>query len=287
VQYLLEAALPPELAARHPQDSDLPILCYAKRACFWYFAREDYLAAYSKRSHTRLNPYRREIWEHAGLIFDTEGLPDCSSLESSKASGACPAAREDLVSNILTWILCSIVNFQVVVENHGLTANTVQGSELAFRWQQLWHALDILHGNLPMEFEPYGRLVHPASSDAFTEVFFSEPSFAATMQHYHFARLQLLSSPCEVAHHDRLSRMEKHSREIVSIAAGRPDAAARIVSVHPLYMAGMFLKAENERKAVASCLQSIEVDLGWRTGCRMKQLLECWDSAQSRPNVES
>lgn len=284
MQSLLEAALPKDFAATHPHDSELPFLCHAKRACFWFFAREDYLTAYSKMSRTRLDPHRIEIWESAGLEFNTDGLPNCSKLESSKASGDCPAARFDLVSNILIWILCDIVNLQVMVADSTLIPSTKQETELAFRWQQLWHTLDILHGSLPMEFEPYASVMHPMSSDTSSEVYFSKASSAATMQHYHFARLQLLSSPvCSVpsvrdgATHQVLpSRLKRHAQEIVSIAAGCSDAAARHLMVHPLYMAGTLLEAQNERNAVIQHLQNIQADLGCRTDYRIEQLLSYW-----------
>ncbi|KAF2429982.1 hypothetical protein EJ08DRAFT_589832, partial [Tothia fuscella] len=281
---LLDAALPQDYAAQHPRNSHLPTLCHAKRACFWFVAREDYLTAFSKNSRTSFDPYSQSIWENAGLLYDSEGLPDCSVIQSSNPSGGCPAERENLVSNILTWILCCIVNLISSTDDIGFATATMRNSLRLLTAQQLWYALDSWYSALPMEFEPYGWLACPPNSDGFTEVFFSKPSSAATMQHYHFARLLLLETDFtsiifgfgESGRRQKERQIQEHSRDILSIAVGCPDAAALVLMVQPLFVAGKCLRTDKERGNVVQYLQSIETQLGWRTDHVVKQLLEYW-----------
>jgi hypothetical protein len=146
-----------------------------------------------------------------------------------------------------------------------------------------------------MEFEPYGRLQHSNNqqvfsqeSSPFPEVLFSKPSSAATMQHYHFARILLLlhgplnfESPATRlrAYRDMMKEVKNHASEICGIAAARPDPAARILMVQPLHLAGQVLEDDRERRAIVQLLQDIESDLGWSTKDRVKQLFEEWNSS--------
>lgn len=71
-----------------------------------------------------------------------------------------------------------------------------------------------------------------------------------------------------------LAACQASAREIIGISLARPDEAVRIQSVQPLFTAGQCLSDPRERQVVCSLLRDIEVEIGWATSYRVRQLVE-------------
>ncbi|KAF2099954.1 hypothetical protein NA57DRAFT_75455 [Rhizodiscina lignyota] len=122
-----------------------------------------------------------------------------------------------------------------------------------------------------------------APDSVFPELIFSRPDHAAMMAHYHFANVLILLNRPNRPHgnpiiqlreyRDLMKNVEADCREICGIANGRPHAAARINLIQPLYLAGQCLEGGQERKPVIQLLRDIQLDTGWSTEYRVKELL--------------
>ena len=215
--------------------------------------------------------------------------------------------REDMISNALIWLMSKIINFLAL----GDSIDTVYPQDkqsptglygvnqmtLLERWKELEKELDIWYKGLPITFNPSARL--PPISDGsvtfdssralFSEIWYSIPMCASTMQSYHMARILLLvnkpheSTARQTTVANRLTsyrtidaEVRYHSHEICGIALGRPEGSVRIHQVQPLFVAGQCMHDNRERRIVLDILRSIESDLGWATDYRMKQLLKDW-----------
>ncbi|PWY90738.1 Zn(II)2Cys6 transcription factor [Aspergillus heteromorphus CBS 117.55] len=287
------------------QQPKLSGLSKARRATFWNFARQDYLAAFINESQTRLNTDDLVLWTEAGLHIDNMGFPSSTGTAGYLDSEEAP--KEDLISNALVWILSKIVNFISAGDNiqlghpGSMDASTLGLSQqvLLERWYRLEAELDVWHNGLPMTFQPCARvelckLPHNKDSKTFdagtlSEIWFSLPMCSSAMQHYHMARILLLiNKPHESTSRrstitDRLnsyrsieSDIRSHSREIVGIALACPNGSVRINSLQPLFVSGQCLNEPGERRTVLQLLRGIEADLGWATEYRVNQLLREW-----------
>ncbi len=215
--------------------------------------------------------------------------------------------REDMISNALIWLMSKIVNFLAsgdsidnVFPQDRLSPNGILGINqmlLLERWKVLEKELDIWYKGLPDTFKPCARLPpvangsYPVDSPRvlFSEIWYSIPMCASTMQSYHMARtILLLNRPHESTARrstvsDRLHSYRKierevryHSHEICGIALGRPEGSVRIHQVQPLFVAGQCLTEARERCIILDLLRGIESDLGWATDYRVRQLLKEW-----------
>jgi hypothetical protein len=215
--------------------------------------------------------------------------------------------REDMISNALIWLMSKIINFLAsgdsidnVFPQDRLSPNGILGINqmlLLERWKELEKELDIWHKGLPDTFKPCARLPpvtngsYPVDSPRalFSEIWYSIPMCASTMQSYHMARtILLLNRPHESTARrstvsDRLHsyrtierEVRYHSHEICGIALGRPEGSVRIHQVQPLFVAGQCLTETRERRIILDLLRGIESDLGWATDYRVKQLLKEW-----------
>ncbi|KAH8807643.1 hypothetical protein F5884DRAFT_900006 [Xylogone sp. PMI_703] len=274
----------------------------AARAAFWNFARQDYLAAFINKSRSRLDPSHNSIWRAAGLPLDDTEILSLSMVTTERGLSSA-MSDEDVMSNALVWLLIRLVNLLALIgENNSLSAPhgelaSADSLDSTLKWEQIHKALDLWFQALPSTFRPCARLErHSEKSDSsclFSEIFYSFPSCAATMQHYYFARLLiLLHSPLTAATHksgkapvagERLQQYRDFSREvdfccqeICGIALGRPEGAVRIHMVQPLFVAGQCMEHREQRRIVISLLQGIELDTGWETGYRVRQLLAEW-----------
>lgn len=170
------------------------------------------------------------------------------------------------------------------------------------RWKELETELDTWHKGLPDTFKPCARL--PPITDGsvaadsaralFSEIWYSIPMCASTMQSYHMARTMLLiNKPHESTvrrstlsnrlHSYRSIELEvrHHSHEICGIALGRPEGSVRIHQVQPLFVAGQCIVDNRERRIVLDLLRGVESDLGWATDYRVQGLLKEWNWNQS------
>ena len=78
-----------------------------------------------------------------------------------------------------------------------------------------------------------------------------------------------------------------HSRQILGLCLGRPQASAMIHALQPLFVAGQCLVEPAERKTVVDLLRGIERDLGWATEYRVQQLLQEWGWENENENEEA
>ncbi|RDW71056.1 hypothetical protein BP6252_07619 [Coleophoma cylindrospora] len=276
-----------------------------RRATFWNFARQDFLAAFINEGQTRLNTADVGLWKAAGLQLDDQGFVLPSNEEDSE--GRVPM-QEDMISNALIWLMSKIVNYiasgdsidHVFPQDRSSPAGQIGINQMTLleRWCELEKELDIWYQGLPDSFKPCARLppitnsTVPADSARalFTEIWYSMPMCGSTMQSYHMARtILLINRPHESTarrvtlanrlHSYRTIELEvrHHIHEIVGIALARPDASVRIHQVQALFVAGQCFTDRRERKVVLDLLKAVESDLGWASDYRVQQLLKEWE----------
>ncbi|CAG8981908.1 hypothetical protein HYALB_00009163 [Hymenoscyphus albidus] len=277
----------------------------ARKATFWNFARQDFLAAFINESQTRLNTYDLGLWRAAGLHLDDGGFVKPSNTEDSHYPERQIAMREDMISNALIWLMSKIVNFlasgdsvdHVYPQNPSSPTGLIGINQMVVleRWKGLEKELEIWHQGLPDTFKPCAvlpRMTRGGRDEPrtiFEQIWYSMPMCASTMQAYHMARILLLiNRPHESTQrrskvHSRLnsyrsieSEVRDRSQKIVAIALGRPDGAVRIHQVQALFVAGQCLLEDCERRVVLELLRDIERDLGWATDYRVRQLIKEW-----------
>jgi hypothetical protein len=172
---------------------------------------------------------------------------------------------------------------------------------LLSKWHLLKDELDTWYANLPDTFQPAARLQRntiPSTSSNqasfqhstyFEEIWYPIPMVASAMQNYHMARILLLiNKPHEStarratvtgrlqSYQAIAAEIRDHAINICGIALARPEAAARIFSIQPLFVAGQCLTEKEERRTIVEMLRGIERDLGWATEWRVQQLLGEW-----------
>ena len=218
---------------------------------------------------------------------------------------------EDMFSNALVWLSSRICNWLATGETFNPTPAGDRAEiprkqvgkigetqkSLLERWHSLNEELDIWYEGLPATFLPSARI---ASKDAdgraregydgpFEEIWHVMPMCAATMQHYHMARVLLLINKPHESTAGRSSigdrfrsyrsierEATRHCYEICGIALSRPPASVRVHSTQPLFVAGQYFELEKERKVVLELLRGVKADLGWSTEDRARQLLGQW-----------
>ncbi|PYH70538.1 Zn(II)2Cys6 transcription factor [Aspergillus vadensis CBS 113365] len=263
-------------------------------ASFWNFARQDYLASYFNRLPTYLDPTNLPLWRAAGLTFTETGEIDPSSSTSFPTS-------EDFASNSLTYLLSKLTNFlahlrtsqldQLITHPSPPTRTTPTtppistSTSTSTTWLNLSVSFQSWVDRMPETFRPCLRLHTPRP-----EVYYSLPSCASTMQQYHFGRLALcLNRPADVitsptTAFDRLQgyrevtkEVDYRCKEIVGIAAARPQSCARIYMPALLFAAGQCLEKQEERQVVEELLCGIGADLGWETDSEIQRLKGLWE----------
>jgi len=265
------------------------------------------LAAFINEGQTRLNTEDWSIWRAAGLLLDDQGFVVPSNTNDYHLTGR-PLMREDMISNALIWLMSKIVNYtasgdsidNIFPQDKGSPNGVIGINQMTLleRWRELEKELDIWYQGLPDSFTPCARL-SPVSNGSisndspraiFSEIWYSMPMCASTMQSYHFARILLLvnrphestarrSTLANRLHSYRSIEAEvrHHSHEICGIALGRPEGSVRIHQVQALFVAGQCLTESRERRVVLDLLRDIETDLGWATDYRIQQLLKEWE----------
>ncbi|TVY65642.1 Transcriptional regulatory protein moc3 [Lachnellula suecica] len=280
----------------------------ARKATFWNFARQDFLAAFINEGQTRLNTEDIGLWRAAGLLLDDQGFVIPSNSEDSQFPERQLVMREDMISNALIWLMSKIINYlasgdsvdHVFPQNRGSPVGFIGINQMVLleRWKELEKELDIWHKGLPDTFKPCARLPPitdgsvPADSPraTFSEIWYSMSMCASTMQSYHMARtILLINKPHEsTARRSTISNrltsyrsieteVRHHTHEICGIALGRPEGSVRIHQVQPLFVAGQCLTDNRERRIVLDLLRGVESDLGWATDYRVKKLLKEWN----------
>ena len=219
----------------------------------------------------------------------------------------------DLIANTMVWLLCRIVNF---VASCNDSLEYLESEDSKNTWDQLKTELEIWHDALPRLFQPCSR-VDISEKDTSTgwgnccnhgkalirhETWYSDSMCASTMQSYHMAQIMLTlhkprtqqSRSIVASSHsdpprrnlfvDALSELkhtsatlEKHAIEICAIAMSRPEEAARIHMLQPLYLAGRCLENLSDRATVVRLIDGIEDELGWHAKYRVEALLDEWN----------
>jgi hypothetical protein len=210
---------------------------------------------------------------------------------------------EDLICNALIWLMAKLVNYMAAgdslsTNDMGMSWTGVPQRTLLDYWCSLQKQFQVWHDGLPMTFHPSAR-VEPSRTPGclsksddefmFTEIWYSIPMCASTMQTYHLSQILLYmnkphestqggSSVCARlnSYQSVLAACQKHSREIVGISLACSDEAVRIHSVQPLFTAGQCLSDARERQVVLNLLRGVESDIGWATDYRVRQLVQQW-----------
>ena len=220
---------------------------------------------------------------------------------------------EDMISNALVWLSSRICNYLATGESFNATPagdrsmtpraeiGTIGETQksLLERWHALYQELDIWYNGLPITFRPSARIRQTSRDNwdgkcLFQEIWYVMPMCAATMQHYHMARvLLLINKPHETtagrttigarfgSYRSIDREATRHCYEICGIALSRPQASVRVHQTQPLFVAGQYFEQANERKVVLDLLKGIKEDLGWSTEDQVKQLLRQWGWAES------
>ncbi|KAL2867132.1 uncharacterized protein BJX67DRAFT_104863 [Aspergillus lucknowensis] len=278
-----------------------PILSKARKATFWNFARQDYLSAFINKSRTRLDTEDLALWTEAGLQVDNLGFVRASYTNAAGYPGDDPM-KEDLISNALVWITSKIINFFGAGDNPpiGNTGSLGLPRQASLeRWYRLEAELDVWYNGLPESFRPCARIARPQianqsggqadDASSLSEIWYSVAMCSSAMQHYHMARILLhIHKPPDSgsganaitnrynSYRSTETDIQFHSREIVGIAMACPAGAVRINSLQPLFVSGQCLIDPGERRMVLRLLRDIELELGWATEYRVKQLLREW-----------
>ena len=266
-----------------------PSITVGRRASFWNFARADYQAAYINHQRTFLDTEDLNLWRGVGLQIQDNGSLYQSFPDIKNDPLHCRQVAE-VVAHTLLWLVLRVMNYLAIDQDEEPVMRQTW-------WFQLSHQLDEWYSNLPQTFQPCAQIRYPLSrrkgigtSSHLTEVFFSMNVCAAALQLYYFARiLLLLNKPLQSQQdlstngsthpkNDRQTSNEaiKHAHQIVGIALGRPHPAVRVEMLLPLYIAGLCLDTDEERKVLLDTLRAIEQDTGCSTESRCVELLKEW-----------
>lgn len=253
------------------------------------------------------------MWKDAGLLLDEAGLVRPSNTTDSGFPEGDSMMKEYMISNALVWLMSKLVNYiaagdspNSALAGHRSGELPVEGQyrvgvsqpSLLERWHEITTQIEVWYTGLPDTFKPCARVEvsrtlshddYDCCSQVFSEIWYSIPMCASTMQSYHMARILLLinkpheSSARRSTAGNRLqsyrsieAEIRYHSHEICGIALSRPEGSVRIHQLQPLFVAGQCLTEPRERRVILNLLRSIEADLGWATEYRVQQLLKEW-----------
>ncbi|KAJ5621616.1 hypothetical protein N7528_006399 [Penicillium herquei] len=276
------------------------------RASFWNFARYDYLGSYLSRSAPYLKPEDLALWRAAGISIDDQNKFQISSTAPVNSS------QEDQAAHGLIWILSKVIDFRAqtkqsqIAQWAGSPSSNAAGEiqtdtseKDTNTWLDLCLELQTWFEGVPETFRPCVRIEKPrdlsGNSDGtqmpFPEVFYSLPTCAAAMQHYHFGRIALLlNRPPDVltapsTAFDRLQgyrevtkEVDFRSREVCGIALARPHGEIRVHMTALLSAVGQCLESPKEHQIIVDLLSGIEADLGWSTDYVVQDLQSSWNN---------
>ncbi|KAJ5679917.1 hypothetical protein N7462_008161 [Penicillium macrosclerotiorum] len=276
------------------------------RACFWNFARQDYLGSYFTKSATYFDPGNLDMWRAAGILIDEFEKFHIGGTEMVSIS------PEDQAANGLSWLVSKAVNFLAKSKESQISQWTGSPPEKSpgspdspagsnppdtSTWLGLCFEFQTWFEGVPETFRPCVRLERPRNLSSpessshlpFPEVYHSLATCAAAMQHYHFGRIALLlNRPPDVTSapstaFDRLQgyrevtkEVEYRSREVCGIALGRPQGEVRVYMTPLLFAVGQCLEGTDEHQIIVDLLQGVEADLGWATEYAVRELQTLW-----------
>ncbi|KAF5573947.1 WSC domain-containing protein [Fusarium pseudoanthophilum] len=284
-----------------------PLLPSLLRAACWNFARQDFLAALINGHKTRLDTENPVIWRRMGLSVTENGKP-ITHVDSRVSEDAhSESLRPDIISNTLVWLLSKLANYVATATDSKQQPTSTHSLEAT--WLSLKQEFETWHRGLPSSFRPSYRVRrtpqhnversqrcrHQTESLICYETWYSSSMCASSMQSYHMSQILLLihkpeglvvpfSQPSAsggpldaLTRFNQMNRvLQYHAAEICAIALSRPEAAARIHMLQPVYLAGRCLHTKADRAIVLGLLESIEIELGWSSRYRVDDLLREW-----------
>jgi hypothetical protein len=269
---------------------------------------------YGKKTRLEMDDYA--MWRQMGVHIDSVG---CFFAGDDPLYPNYDDDQIDLVSNTLVWMLAKIVNLIAIANDENGLVPESSSMPRVEAWQQLRRELQMWFKALPPSFQPCSQLGFTQTTDGNGcascrlrsrslidhETWYSDSMCASTMQSYHMAEIFLLlhqprthtvpptprilstGNPSQIKLHDALSdfhqlqaALQYHSVEICGIALSRPEEAARIHMLQPLYLAGRCLTDVSDRRTVVALIDSIEDELGWHAKYRVDQLLVEWSATR-------
>jgi hypothetical protein len=255
-------------------------------ASFWNIVRTDLSAAYQQQTHTQVDPNNMILWKAAGLRFAVE-RPLISSSQMDNLMF--DHRSEDDECRTLMWILAKATNFLSQKDRSRSTDHSPS------TWNELRKLLETWHKSLSTFFQPYGSIPFGEVSETpdgsskpkFDRLLFTVPMCAVALQLYHFAQILLLMNwPIESIEQGasrlrifgEISRESRHhGQQICNIALGiRNCLPAYEQMIDPLYMAGICLEEDEDRRVVIGLLRDIEKDTGHLAAKRIQDLLSTW-----------
>ncbi|KAF4958150.1 hypothetical protein FGADI_2617 [Fusarium gaditjirri] len=232
------------------------------RGACWNFARQDFLAALINGHKTRLDTENPVIWRRMGLSVTEDGKP-MAHVHSHSSDDAYPESlRPDIISNTLVWLLSKLANYVAVAADSQLQPASTK--DLEATWLSLNQEFETWHQGLPSSFRPSYRIL----------LLIHKPEGLVAS----FSRTSASEGPIDaLTRFNQMNRvLQYHAAEICAIALSRPEAAARIHMLQPLYFAGRCLHTKADRAIVLGLLESIDNDLGWSCRYRVEDLLREW-----------
>lgn len=248
------------------------------------------------------------MWQRMGINIGNDGRL-CENTAASHL-GHRESTRIDMVSNTLVWLLAKLVNFIASIADYADTDT----------WLSLRDEFRVWFDTLPSLFHPCSRVPLATTgtmsfSDCrcqsraliYHKTWHSDSMCASAMQSYHMAQIFLLlhkppaisvrqlswtvvstSSATQNRFPDALSDLHRmnemlqyHAVEICAIALSRPEEAARIHMLQPLYLAGRCLAEVVDRRTLVGLIDGIEDELGWHAKYRTEALLDEWGTTRS------
>ena len=231
--------------------------------------------------------------------------------------GSIHLSQEDQAANGLSWLVSKVVNFLARSKESqiaqwtgsppstspGGNQDTSPGSDQQLypdtnTWLDLSFEFQVWFEGVPETFRPCVRIENPRDLTKlpdgpqlpFPEVFYSLPTCAAAMQHYHFGRIALLlNRPPDVVsapstafdrlqgYRDLTKEVEYRSREVFGIALGRPKGEVRVYMTPLLLAMGQCLESADEHRIIVDLLGGVEADLGWATESVVQKLQTSWN----------
>ncbi|KAF5546161.1 WSC domain-containing protein [Fusarium phyllophilum] len=239
-----------------------PLLPSLLRAACWNFARQDFLAALINGHKTRLDTENPVIWRRMGLSVTEDGKPIAHMDSHPSGDAHSESLRPDIISNTLVWLLSRLANYVAIVTDSKQQPTSMRG--LKATWLSLNQEFETWHQGLPSSFRPSYRILLLIHKPEGLVVPSSRPSASGGP----FDALTRFNQMNRV--------LQYHAAEICAIALSRPEAAARIHMLQPVYLAGRSLHTKADRAIVLGLLESIEIELGWSSRYRVDDLLREW-----------
>jgi hypothetical protein len=242
-----------------------------------------------------------------GLRVTENGKPIAHTDSHSSEDAHSESLRPDIISNTLVWLLSKLANYVAITTDSKQQPTSTRCLEAI--WLSLKQEFETWHQGLPSSFRPSYRVRrtphynfersqrcrHQTESLICYETWYSSSMCASSMQSYHMSQILLLihkpeglvfpfSQPSAsggpldaLTRFNQMNRvLQYHAAEICAIALSRPEAAARIHMLQPVYLAGRCLHTKADRAIVLGLLESIEFELGWSSRYRVDDLLREW-----------